>query len=90
MPFSLHDKVTELRKEMGFRRRVYGQRKLENPKLAAELDRREAIMGEILAEYEDQLARQRPTLDFGGEGRRLTPYEEQRYRAARELGRDNG
>lgn len=54
MPFSVQEKVTELRREVQMRKRVYGNRVKALQMSQQQADRQLGLMQEILQDYEAQ------------------------------------
>lgn len=57
MPFSVMEKVLELRQELRMRNRVYSRQVGQGQMTVNQARRQTAIMEEILADYEAQLAK---------------------------------
>lgn len=56
MPFSIHEKISELRREVQMRKRVYGNRVQAKQMTQQQADRQLGLMQEILQDYEAQEA----------------------------------
>lgn len=54
MPFSVHEKISELRREVQMRKRVYANRVQRNQMTQQAADRYLGLMEEILRDYEAQ------------------------------------
>lgn len=54
MPFSVHEKISELRREIQMRKRVYANRVQSNKMTLDAASRQLGIMEEILRDYEVQ------------------------------------